>query len=109
MLSPDDFSAVVDAIEWIAVESGVSASLMHYLDNFLTMGRANSSECHNNLELIKSLCTFLGLPLKTKKIEGPATVLVFLGIILDTTSQELRLPQEKVEELSRLVKEWKNK
>ena len=106
--APIIFLAVADAVEWMAVESGVS-SLMHYLDDFLTMGRASSSECHNNLELIKSLCTFLGLPLKTEKIEGPTTVLVFLGIILDTARQELRLPQEKVEELSRLVKEWSDK
>ena len=50
-----------------------------------------------------------GLATQNRKIEGPATVLVFLGIILDTASQELCLPQEKVEELSRLVKEWKDK
>ena len=32
-LAPMIFSAVADAVEWIAVESGVS-SLMHYLDDF---------------------------------------------------------------------------
>ena len=106
--APKIFSAVADAVEWIALEQGVSL-LMHYLDDFLTMGRANAQECATNLETIKSICAFLGLPLKVEKVEGPLPVLVFLGIILDTIKQELRLPPEKVKELRRLITEWKAK
>ena len=34
----------------------------------------------------------LGFPLALEKLEGPATSLVFLGILIDTVDQELRLP-----------------
>lgn len=106
--APKIFSAVADAVEWIALEQGVSV-LLHYLDDFLTIGKANSQECKNNLDKIKTICTFLGLPLKVEKIEGPRSVLTFLGIILDTIKQELRLPLEKIDELKRLITEWRQK
>ena len=80
--------------------------LIHYLDDFLTMGAANSEECENNLKILVSLCQELGLPLKWQKLEGPAVELVFLGILLDTRRMELRLPPEKLSELKVLIVKW---
>ena len=64
--APKIFSAVADALEWILRHYGVSF-ILHYLDNFLTMGRAGTSECQKNLDLILEICRFLGLPLKLEK------------------------------------------
>ena len=55
--APKIFSALADALEWILLERGVSVCL-HYLDGFLTVGRANSEECEHNLQLIKRVCEF---------------------------------------------------
>ena len=106
--APKIFSAVADALEWILLGQGVSL-LLHYLDDFLTMGKANSTECHDNLELIQRICAFLGLPLKMEKLEGPIMVLTFLGIVLDTQKLEIRLPPHKLEELNERIMEWKRK
>ena len=38
----------------------------------------------------------MSLPLKLEKIEGPSSMLVFLGIMLDNTKQETSLPQQKL-------------
>ena len=103
--APKLFSAVADAVEWIACHQGVSF-LLHYLDDYLTMGKANSSECSRNLELLIEVCQRLGLPLKWPKLEGPTAVLAFLGILLDTNRMELRLPQEKLGELKDLISKW---
>ena len=65
-LAPKIFCAVADALEWVLLEQGVSL-LLYYLDDFLTMGKANSTECQNNLELILRICKFLGVPLKVGK------------------------------------------
>lgn len=81
--APKIFSAVADAVEWMGMHAGIMV-LLHYLDDFLTMGRANSAECKENLDCLVNLCNRLGLPLKWEKLEGPAVVLVFLGILLDT-------------------------
>ena len=45
----------------------------------------------------------LGIPLNEDKIEGPATVLEFLGITLDTVIGEARLSEEKVTKLLELM------
>ena len=82
---------------------------LHYLDDFLTIGKANTDECNRNLQLIKRTCEFLGVPLKLEKIEGPSSMLVYLGILLDTTKQEISLPQQKLEELKHLVSAWKER
>ena len=106
--APKVFSAVADAVEWVALQFGVSI-LLHYLDDFLTMGKANTSECKRNLELLIELCNKLGLPLKWQKREGPVTTLIFLGILIDTQRMELRLPDEKLRELKSLISKWLSK
>ena len=82
--------------------------LLHYLDDFLTMGRAGSAECARNLQLLvhMELCRELGVPLKWQKVEGPSTTLTFLGIVLDTVKMEMRLSEQRMEELKKLIDKW---
>jgi len=47
--------------------------------------------------------------LKAEKQAGPSMVIEFLGIIIDTSQQELRLPADKLERLQLLTMEWKLK
>ena len=48
-----------------------------------------------HLNTVKQVCHTLGVPLALEKVEGPATVLPFLGILLDTQQMEARLPHKK--------------
>ena len=48
------------------------------------MGPLASATSQHNLEIFKSLCAALGVPLASDKLEGPSTSLSFLGIVLDT-------------------------
>jgi hypothetical protein len=70
--------------------------LLHYLDDFLTMGQRGTTVCQSNLHLLVQTCHILGIPLAIEKVGGPATLLEFLGILLDTERMEARLPQEKI-------------
>ena len=81
----------------------------HYIDDFLTIGKTNSTECRSNLEVMLEICSWLGVPLKEDKLEGPSTELTFLCIILDTTRGEIRLPEQKLEELKQLISTWRDK
>ena len=63
----------------------------HYIDDFLTMGQPNTTECRDNMDIILRVCEQLGVPLKAEKIKGPASTLTFLGIELDTEQREIRL------------------
>lgn len=106
--APKIFTSVADALEWIMCSRGVSWSI-HYIDDFLTVGKPDSEECNSNLETMLSTCEHLGMPLKAEKILGPTPALPFLGIVLDTQRQEIRLPEEKLVELKDLIKLWRQR
>lgn len=86
----------IDLLEWIAKEYGV----LHYLDDFLTVGAPDSQECHQNLDRLIQLCEAI------EKVGGPASSLAFLGILLDTLRMEARLPEEKLKKIQDKVRAW---
>ena len=49
------------------------------------------------------------MPVADRKVEGPDTSLVFLGIQLDTEAGELRLPREKLTRLKVAIQQWQQK
>jgi len=93
------FNILADLLEWIAKTCNVSF-LVHYLDDFLTMGPPGSPTCLNNLD---TLIQIWGVPLALEKFEGPTTALPFLGIVLDTVKMKARLPAEKLLKLRQKV------
>ena len=48
---PRIFTALADMLEWYVKEQGVS-HLLHYLDDYLTMGSAGLEECNVNIEWV---------------------------------------------------------
>lgn len=102
------FTALGDAIEWIATKKG-AAWLRHYVDDFVAVGRAGTSECVDSMKAFKETCQLLGMPLDEKKEEGPAKVITFLGMEVDTVNLEVRLPQEKLRELRKILGEWRGR
>ena len=103
--APKIFNAIADALEWVAKSCGVSF-LEHFLDDYITLGAPGTLECDQNLTLLVNLCHTLNLPLALGKKEGPTTVLIFLGIELDTIKLELRLPAQKLARLNLSLKKW---
>ncbi len=90
--APLIFTALGDAIQWIAMEKGATW-LRHYVDDFVSVWAKGSGECACSLRMFKETCERLGMPLDEKKTEGPTEVITFLGIEIDSINMELRLPQ----------------
>ena len=86
--APKIFNAVADALEWCVAEEGVGI-IYHYLDDFAVLGPPNSEEFGVNLQKLKLVCKYLGIPLAAEKQAGPSTCIEFLGIIIDTVKKEL--------------------
>ena len=57
----------------------------------------------------KRVCSELGVSLAPEKQDGPTTVIVFLGVVIDTIKQEMRLPEDKLKRLLATLQEWKDK
>ena len=98
--SPYLFNRLADAFEWILKNNYCIQDLIHYLDNYFTVGPAHSSICAHNVKTILHVASQVGIPLAPNKLEGPTTHLVFLGILIDTNSMETSLPDDKLQELT---------
>jgi hypothetical protein len=106
--APKLFTAVADGLLWVMGRHGVSNAL-HYLDDFLIMGPPHSKECEGALRTSLVLCETLGLPIASHKVEGPATSLAFLGILIDSEAGVLRLPADKLARLQDIIRQWQGK
>ena len=104
---PKIFTAVADALQWIMAEEGVES--LHYLDDFILFGSPDSPECKRALEKALEICRRLGVPIAVHKTEGPVTVIVFLGIEIDTVEGMTRLPEEKLRRLQREIRVWRGR
>ena len=107
--APKLFTAVADAIGWALAEAGIPFQL-HYLDDFLFFVPPRAG-CGATAVLALAMDTLsrLGVPVAVHKIEGPAPVITFLGIVVDTVRFELRLPAPKVEYIRDMVRAWRGK
>jgi hypothetical protein len=103
--APFIFNTLAEALEWIAQQSSIP-HIHHYLDDFFIAASPNTPACSRHLDTLVSLCNTLGIPLAEDKLEGPATQLEYLGILLDTDLLEARLPREKLTELKSSLTTW---
>ena len=106
--APKLFNAVADALQWVMEQRGVSF-VIHYLDDFLTCGAPDSDECDRNFQVMLQIFNELGVPYALAKCEGPTTVLIFLGIEIDTVKHKLRLPAEKLRRLQETIEAWRGR
>ena len=97
---------IFNTVEWILQNPYQVSDLLHYLDDFISAGLADSAQCARNLSTALTVCSQLGLPLHPDKRVGPASVLTMLGIELDSVAQVARLPAEKLVALKQLIPSW---
>ena len=102
--APKIFNALAEALEWVARSRGVQL-LSHYLDDFTVVGPPDSDDCQQGWGVLQQACLDLGVPVSEEKSAGPATEMILLGIVIDSTRQELRLPQKKLVRLKHTIRD----
>ncbi|KAK3105093.1 hypothetical protein FSP39_017153 [Pinctada imbricata] len=70
-------------LEWYFCLTYNCDNVIHYLDDFL-IASSSMSECNSLISSFEVMCENLGVPLATEKTIGPATVITFLGLEIDT-------------------------
>ena len=85
------FESFSSAVEWIARTKLHIPYLIDLLDDFLIVAPTRSL-CSSQLSCFLDFCDYLGIPMSPEKTVGPAVVLSFAGIELDTIRSEARLP-----------------
>lgn len=66
-----------------------------YLDDVLVVGMKRQF-CLFLMTEYQNLCDAIGLPLSPEKIEGPCSVIEFLGMLLNGIDRTLGLPEDKI-------------
>ena len=107
--APGIFNTVADLFEWILIHNWSVEDLLHYLDDYFTLGAARTNICANRLAAIEQAVQHVGIPLSPEKCEGPTTRIIFSGIELDSIEMSARLPAEKLAELINFLREWRSK
>lgn len=78
--------------------------IVHYLDDFLLVGSADSSDCTKLMYQFLELCEYLGVPIAPEKTQGPSNCLEFLGLGIDFVQGTIFVPKEKRDELLGKIK-----
>ena len=85
---------VADAIGWALAQAGAPLKI-HYLDDFLFFLPPRVGYNTAALEFVLNSVSGFSFPFAMHKVKGPATTVVFLGIVVDTARMELQLPAEE--------------
>ena len=102
-LSVKVFHRLSRAVQRILARHGITAVV--YLDDFLIVSKSKDAAGTDILKAI-TILRRLGFSIAYRKVEGPSQKLVFLGIEINSVSQTLHLPAEKIANLSSLLKQF---
>ena len=102
------FEKFAKSLHWV-VTNNSNPNIDHYLDDFIFLGKPESSECQNSMDYFRYICEYTGIPLSEDKFEGPITILTYLGIELDSEKMEFRIPVEKIKNILKEIISFKKK
>jgi len=97
--SPKIFDTLSQAICWIATNNYGVTSILHLLDDFLTID-SPQFDADRTMALLTMIFKRLNIPLSEHKTVGPVNKLEYLGIILDSTEMKASLPQDKLSRIN---------
>ena len=93
------FESFACFLQWAVQTNCTSGEIEHYLDDFIFGGERNTDQCKLMMESFFQTSSDFGIPLAEEKIEGPTTVLMFLGLEIDSVLMQVRIPLEKIKVL----------
>ncbi|VDI58032.1 Hypothetical predicted protein [Mytilus galloprovincialis] len=97
-LAPGIFHRLSQAIRRMMSRRGFT--IIAYLDDFFICEKTKQ-RCAHALRILIYLLRKLGFSISWSKVVDPCQKLVFLGVEIDSTTLELRLPIKKLDELRR--------
>ena len=98
--SASHMQRVADAIVGILTARGIYAKM--YLDDIIIVS-PNQQKANIDFQEARDLLMELGLPEATDKAQPPATAVTWLGIVLDTQSMTLSIPDEKLKKVKNKI------
>ena len=101
-ISCSNFQRFSDAIAHINKIKIGGFKSPNYLDDFLFVAML-TSKCNELVELFLDICKQINFPLSLEKTEWANSVMVFLGMLLNTVLQTISIPVDKVAKAMDLI------
>ena len=106
--SPRIFCTYAEALRYIMLQNGVSI-VANYIDDFFTCGYPDTIECSTNLQTMINTCEELGFSVQPNKTVLPTTTMEYLGIEIDTVQMQLRISDERLNDIMNELYAWKHR
>ena len=103
--SAKKFSEIAQGLMYIAQKNGAERSSLFYLDDSITVCSSYEA-CKKSIEIMCDTAKKCGFKINDKKTEGPNRVLVFLGIELNSITQQMRITEERLQEIREELQGW---
>uniref|UniRef100_A0A8W8NFQ1 Uncharacterized protein n=1 Tax=Magallana gigas TaxID=29159 RepID=A0A8W8NFQ1_MAGGI len=78
-----------------------SPEVDHVVEN--TKHCPESDECVQLMQGFQDFCEFIAVPLAQENTMGPCTNIILLGLEIDTSDMVVRIPPEKIQQLTSLL------
>ena len=102
--SPVLFNKYADALLYTMKASKVQ-DLLHYLDDYFTVGLPHSLVCANNFSAMITMCEELGFAVNPEKVTKPATTTNFLWIDINSVAMEAQIDPTHLSETISLLED----
>lgn len=106
--SPMLFTLFAQGLKYAMQKEGATL-IEHYLDDYFTCAPAGSNTCAENLEIMKHTCRTMGFSVQPKKVVGPTSVLEYIGITIDSNLMQMRISDERLNDILDELSAWQNK
>ena len=100
------FQRCSDAIRYIMKNYGFH-TIFNYIDDLIYVGLPH--EIHQSFTFLQHLLQDLGLEVSPSKLIAPATQVVCLGILVDTVTQTISIPKDKLQQIKDICFSWSSK
>ena len=107
--APFLFNLLSEALEWILKNNYGLKHVLHILNDFF-IAEPSRLQCLSSFSTLLRVFMSVNAPVVASKTLGPSQVLEFMGIELDSTRMEARLPADKLQRtrdlLNSFTKRW---
>ena len=79
-----------------------------YLDDYFFVALIRAV-CNGQVDEFLRICSYINFPVSLEKTFWGTTILVFLGLLIDTVEKVVRIPKEKIEKALILIEEFLTK
>ena len=101
------FQAVSDAIAHL-VEHRTGSRPVNYLDDYF-FAKLLKLLCDNQVRSFLQICAEINFPVSMEKTQWGTHVIVFLGLLIDTINQRVRIPADKIQNTISMIDYVKNR